>query len=217
MVSVMGYSARRPAPVDQDRMACDKGGGRRGKKHNGPGDIHGLSDLMEGGDSRDDVGTELRIGQGLLGAWSVNEGGRHSVHRDVVSSPLDGQAFREMSDSGLRHAIDGFRRERDKSGLRTHIDDSPGLLLNHHAPDRLAHKKRALQIDGKRLVEIVLADVLCEIVGSDTGVVHQNVDASKVPNGAIDGARYFIQARDIHLQRQYAPAQTFDFGGQASI
>ena len=88
-----GVLARGPAAVDQDGVAGDEGGGRRGQENDGAGDVHGFADAVEGGDALDDVGAKGGVGEGFVSAGSSDEGGGDGVHGDSVLAPFNRQTF----------------------------------------------------------------------------------------------------------------------------
>ena len=48
-----------------------------------------------------------------------------------------------------------------------------------------------------------------------SGIVHQDVEPAKMPNGFFDGLSDLIEPGHAHLQRQCATSHCFDFTGQA--
>src|ERR1700678_1968520 len=100
---------------------------------------------------------ELRRGERWLGAGRVNECWCHSVHVDVIRTPLDRQALGEVGNPGLGHTIYRLCGERYEARLRTHIDDASAALLLHYLCRGLAREKRAFEIDGECAIKILLA------------------------------------------------------------
>ena len=52
-----------PSAIDQDGMAGNQRGRRRGQKHDRARHFHGFADAMQGRDALHDVCAEIRIGQ----------------------------------------------------------------------------------------------------------------------------------------------------------
>src|SRR2546425_3940232 len=109
MLGFTGSPCRPPA-VDQNRMTGNERGRRRCQEHNRTGYVHRLANKVQGGDALDHVSAERRVRQRLFGARGRDKRGRHGVHRDVVLAPLDGQAFGQVGDGRLAHAVHRFRR-----------------------------------------------------------------------------------------------------------
>src|ERR1700730_10426154 len=106
-----------PATIDEDGIAGDKGRRVRGEKDDGSGYVHGLANSVKGGDALEDVSAELGVGEIFLRTRSVDERGCNRIHRDVVLAPFDGQAFGEMGNGGLGHAVNRLRGQGNESGL----------------------------------------------------------------------------------------------------
>ncbi len=90
-----------PATVDENGITGDQARRVGGEKDDGSGYVHGLANSVKGGDALDDISVELRVGKAFLRTRSVDERGCNRIHRDVVLSPFDGQAFGEMRNGGL--------------------------------------------------------------------------------------------------------------------
>src|SRR6516164_11855954 len=97
----------------------------------------------------------------------MDERWSNGVYRNVVLTPLDRQAFRQVSDGRFCHAVHGFRRKGGKSGLRTHVNDAAAMLLDHHASGKLAREECSSQVDAQGEIEVLLPHVLSRIFGGD--------------------------------------------------
>jgi len=207
-------SSRCPSSVDQNGVTRDerRGGGR--KEHDGASDIHGFADAMQAGNALDDVSAKRLIRESFVGARRGDKGWRDGVYGDVVLTPFDRQAFGEVRDRGFAGAIDGFRGQRGKSGLRAHVDDASAFLANHDFRGSLSGKERCLHVDCERRVEFFLRDVDGEIREATAGVVDENVQPAEMCGGAVNTAGDLIQVGNIHLQGKRAAAHGFDFAGE---
>jgi hypothetical protein len=116
-ISLVSGLPSRPATIDEDGITGDQGRRVRGEKDDGSGYVHGLANSVQGGDTLDDISAQLRVGEIFLRTRSVDERGCNRIHRDVVLSPFDGQAFGEMGNGGLGHAVDRLRGQGNESGL----------------------------------------------------------------------------------------------------
>ena len=101
-------------------------------------------------------------------------------------APFDGQALRQVRNRSFGHAINAFRGKRDKSRLRTHVDDAPIFLADHDPSRGLAREKRTLQIDRERCIEIFFTDILGQILRRNSRVVHQNVELAELGASALN-------------------------------
>ena len=191
-------------------MAGDEGGGWRRQEHYRAGYFHGFADAVQACYALDHVGAESGIGERFVGAWRGDEGGRDGVYRDVVLAPFDGQAFGEMRDRGFAGAIDGFRRQRGKSGLRAHVDDAAAVLADHDFRGSLRGEERCFQIDGEGGVEFMLGDVEGQIGEAVAGVIDEDVELAEMRGGVSYAAGDLIEMGNIHLQRKGAAAHGFD-------
>src|SRR5215471_19574577 len=115
---------------------------------------------MKCGDTLDDLGAGLRIGQITFGAGRPNKSRSDRVYGDVVPSPLDGKTLGEVRDGRFSHAINGFSGQCDESGLRTHIDDAAVILANHDTCGSLTGEEGTFQIDSEGRIEVLFADLL---------------------------------------------------------
>ena len=104
-----------------------------------------------------------------------------------------------MRDSRLGHAVHRLRGQRRKARLRSHVDDTPAILPDHHARRGLTGKERPLQIHAQRQIEVVLAHIFGWIAGRDSGVIDQNIEPSEMRGGRIHRASDLVEAGDIHL------------------
>src|SRR5438552_2768267 len=171
--------ASRPTSINKDRLSCYERSCGRSQKYHRSGDVHRFTNTVQRRDSLQYISAVLRHGKILFGSRRANERRRHGINRDSVLSPFDCQTLRQMGDGRFGHAVHRFTWQRGKSCLRTHIDNSPMLLANHHSPRRLAGKKRSLQIHCQGRIKVLLADVFRQILGSNPGVVHQDVEPSE--------------------------------------
>src|SRR5581483_10397698 len=152
----------------------------------GAGNFHRLANAVQRGDALDCIGVELGVGKNRFRSVGIDERWCYRVDIDVVLAPFDSQAFGQVRYAGLRHAVDGFRRQRGESSLRAHVDDAPVFLLDHDAAGGLTGEECAFQIDGQRVVEIFFQDVFGKVVRSNACVVHKNVEPSKVLRSLTD-------------------------------
>ena len=86
-----------------------------------------------------------------------------------------------------------------------------------HPAGGLAAEESPLQIYSDCQIVVRLAYMLRWIFGRYAGVVHQDVEPSKVGHRVIHGSRNLVEPRHVHLQRQRAPAQCLDFRGHAAV
>src|SRR5437899_8951043 len=140
-------------------------------------------------------------------------GAMYATVLPIVPS-LDYHTLRQMGDGSFVHAVHRFTWRRGESCLRTHIDNSPMFLTNHHSSCRLADKKRSLQIHCQGRIEVRLADVFCQILGSNPGIVYQDVELREACLSFIHSTENLLHARNIHLQGQGPPSQAFNFADQ---
>ena len=126
------------------------------------------------------VRPELRIGEATLRPRSTYECWCDRIHSDVVLPPLNGEAFGQMCNGGLRHAVHRFGRQCNEPRLGTQVDDVIALLPDHDAPGSLTSEKCSLQIDGKRQIKVLLTYVLRKVVGCESRIVDQDVDPSEM-------------------------------------
>ena len=94
-----------PAAINQQGVAGDQRGCRRGQKHYGASDFSGFSDAMQGCDVLDGLSVKRRRGERRLRPWRVDKSWRYRVDIDVERTPFHGQALGQVSDAGLCHAI----------------------------------------------------------------------------------------------------------------
>src|SRR5947209_9594546 len=206
--------ASRPTSINKDRLSCYERSCRRSQKYHRSSHVHRFADTVQRRDSFQYINAILRHGKILFGSRRANEGRRHGINRDSVLSPFDCQTLRQMGDGRFGHAVHRFTRQRGESRLRTHIDNSPMLLANHHSPRRLAGKKRSLQIHCQGCIKVLLADVFRQILRSNPGIVHQDVQLSEPGRCFIHPAENLLHVGDIHLQRQGPSPQAFNFADQ---
>ena len=155
---------------------------------------------MQSRDAFDGVGAEGRVAERCFGAGGADEGGRDGIDVNVVLTPFDSQAFRQVRDGRLRHAVNGFRRQRHKARLGAHVHNAAVFLANHDAAGRLAGEKRPLQIHCQRAVEVLLAHVFGQVFRGDAGIVHQDIQPSEMPGGVFNRRKYLFEARHVHLK-----------------
>ncbi len=192
-------------------MAGDEGGGGRGEEHYRAGYFHGFADAVQSCYALDHVGAESGIGEGFVGAWRGDEGGRDGVYRDVVLAPFDGQALGEVGDGGFAGAVNRFRGQRGESSLRAHVDDAAAVLADHDFRGSLRGEERCFQIDGEGGVEFLFGDVEGQIGEAVAGVVDEDVELAEMRGGVGYAAGDLIEVGNIHLQRKGTAAHGFDF------
>src|SRR5215470_6448421 len=144
-------------------MPGDERCGGRCEKDNRTCDLHWLADAVQCRDAFNRIGVECWIGEDGVRAVSVDEGWSYGVDIDIVLAPLNGEALGKVGDASLGHTVDGLGWQGSESRLRAHIDDAAVFLFDHHPACGLACEERSLQVDGERVVEIFLDDVLCQI------------------------------------------------------
>ena len=166
---------------------------------------------MQRGNALNDIGAELRVGQRALRPRRMDKRRSDGIYRNVVLTPLDRQAFRQVHDGRFCHAVHGFRRKSGKSGLRTHVNDAAATLLDHHASGQLAREERPFQVDAQCKIEVLFPYILGGIFGCDAGVVDKNVEPSKVSDGRVDRGADLLHLAHIHLERQNTSAHGPDF------
>ena len=98
-------------------MAGDQRGCWRSKKYDRAGYIHGLADPVQRSDTLDDVGASGRIGKEFVRAGGRYERRGYRIHRNVVFTPLNRQAFGQMRNRRFSHAVNRFTRKRHISRL----------------------------------------------------------------------------------------------------
>lgn len=112
----VGDLPRRPAAIDQERVTRHEGCGGGGEEHYCSGDLHRFADASQR-DLRQYFRVKGLVSQRFGSARRIDEGRRDGVDGDVVLRPFHGQAFRQMIDGGLGHAVHGFGGQGHESGL----------------------------------------------------------------------------------------------------
>lgn len=81
-----------------------------------------------------------------------------------------------------------------QAGDRAYVDDPPAFRARHLPADRLAGVERALEVDGKHAVEVLLGHLQQQLVAGDACVVDEDVDAAEV---LADPAEGFLDERKV--------------------
>src|SRR5664280_480262 len=128
--------------------------------------------------------------------------------------PFKREALREVRNSRFRQAVNRLSRQGHMPRLRTDVYDASIPLLNHLASYRLRHEECALKIDGYCAVKICFGNFFCGVGSTNSGVVDQNINTTKVSVPFLDGAAYLVQLRYIELNRQRAAPHSLNRMGQ---
>src|SRR3954469_17924367 len=107
----------RPSTINKDRLAGDKRRRFGCKEYDYARYIHRLTNAVQRSNAFYYVRAECGIGETTLRSWSADKSRCDRIHSDVVLPPLNGKAFGQMSNGGLRHAIHRLGRECDESRL----------------------------------------------------------------------------------------------------
>src|SRR4029077_8553691 len=139
------------------------------------------------------------------------------VNSYVVLTPFHGEAFGEVRYPSFGHAIDGLSGKRREPGLRAHVDDPPAVLPDHCTTGGLAGEEGPLQIHRHPKGEILFHHIFGMVFRRDTGIIHEDVEASEFADRAVDRSKDLVEMRYIHLQWQHAPAKCFDLARESAV
>ena len=86
----------------------------------------------------------------------MDESRRDGVHRNVVLAPFDREAFGQVRDGGLGHAVNRLRGQGHEPRLGPQIDNVSAILPDHHPSGSLTREEGSLQVHRQRQVEVLV-------------------------------------------------------------
>ncbi len=104
--------------------------------------------------------------------------------------------------------MDGRQDAPALTGHRGDIDDtSPLTAVSHVGQRSLATEKRPFKIDVQHSIPLFLCHISEITQGTDTGVVHQDIQSIEVFDGPFNCAPHVILSAHVSFNRQHPVAE----------
>ena len=122
-------------------------------------------------------------GTGELG---VEGAGLDQHGADAEGFDLSGEGFGDALDCKFGGRVGADKRKRVLAYHRGEVDNEAGFLIPHEGKDRFGNAQEAENVDLVELFKFGFRGFLDRACQPETGVVHQNVDFSKLGDGLVD-------------------------------
>src|SRR5690606_40041076 len=104
----------------------------------------------------------------------IDEAGGHRVHGNTAGAHFTGERTGKTLHAGLGRRVVGLSAVTHACHHGTDADDTPPAGLGHATQDRLGQTVYGTEIGADDVIPLVALHAHQQIIGSDTGIVHQD-------------------------------------------